>query len=68
LSTFHLECAADGATRDRPGGAAAFPSADPAAAPSIFTVLEDDLGLKLEPSTGPGAALVIDHVERPTGN
>lgn len=37
-------------------------------APSIFDVLQDSLGLKLEPITAPVEFLVIDHVERPTEN
>ena len=35
-------------------------------APSIFQALEQQLGLKLEPTKGPQTAIVIDHVERPT--
>jgi len=35
------------------------------AGPSIFTALEEQLGLKLEPAKAPVDYLVIDHVERP---
>jgi uncharacterized protein (TIGR03435 family) len=36
------------------------------AAPPLFTVLEDQLGLKLESARGPVDVLIIDHVERPS--
>lgn len=41
--------------------------ADPTG-PSIFTAVQEQLGLKLESAKGPVAIFVIDHVERPSGN
>ncbi|MGD0346061.1 MAG: TIGR03435 family protein [Terracidiphilus sp.] len=45
-------------------------SASPAsdAGPALFTALEEQLGLKLEPAKGPVLVLVIDHVEMPSAN
>ena len=36
--------------------------------PSIYSVVEKQLGLKLEPAKGAREFVVIDHVERPTAN
>lgn len=36
--------------------------------PSLSTAIQEQLGLKLESQTGPIDMLVIDHVEKPSGN
>ena len=35
---------------------------------SIFSLVQDELGLRLEPAKGQVETLVIDHVERPSEN
>ena len=42
------------------------PSTD--AGPTLFTALQDELGLKLQPTKAPVDVIVIDHVEMPTPN
>jgi uncharacterized protein (TIGR03435 family) len=37
-------------------------------APSFFTALQEQLGLKLESGRAPLQTLVIDHIERPSDN
>ena len=56
---FHLEWAPQH-TSDVP--------ADDSAAPSIFTAVQEQLGLRLEAAKGPVEFLVIDHAEKPSEN
>jgi len=58
LFDFHLEYA--------PGQAG--PDGSDPVDMSIFSALQQQLGLKLTPAKGPGELLVIDHVERPSEN
>jgi uncharacterized protein (TIGR03435 family) len=71
---FKLEFAVDqttpGATPPEgvgPGGGRGAVASDPAG-PSIFTAIQEQLGLKLEPAKGPREFLIIDRVERPSAN
>jgi uncharacterized protein (TIGR03435 family) len=41
---------------------------DNAAGPSLFTALNEQLGLRLEATKSPLQAIVIDRIERPSGN
>jgi bla regulator protein BlaR1 len=50
-----------------PPGMPAPPPTDPNG-PSIFTALQEQLGLKLESQKGPVDVIVIDHVEKPSEN
>jgi uncharacterized protein (TIGR03435 family) len=44
------------------------PPSTNASGPSIFTAIQEQLGLKLEPGKGPVDCLVVDHLARPSEN
>jgi len=67
----HLDFAMDEALVGLPnatGPDASGQAPDPSAKLPIFTAIQEQLGLKLQSSTGPVDVLVIDHVERPAQN
>jgi bla regulator protein blaR1 len=64
---FHLEFATDQTAFGGVKGLPVMPADEPAAA-SVFTAVQEQLGLKLEAAKGPREFLVVDHVERPSAN
>ena len=54
-------------TESPSGSSGTAPSPDAEGA-SLFTAIEEQLGLRLIPTKGPGQVLVIDHIERPSEN
>jgi uncharacterized protein (TIGR03435 family) len=65
---FHLEFAPDESTPGFHAMPARGDGGDESIGASIFTVLQQQFGLKLAPAKGPGSFLVIDSVERPSAN
>jgi len=44
------------------------PSNDPNAPPSLYTAIQEQIGLKMSPGKVPDDVIVIDHVEKPSEN
>ncbi len=44
------------------------PSDDPNAPPSLYTAIQEQLGLKMGPARAPDDVIVIDHAEKPSEN
>jgi uncharacterized protein (TIGR03435 family) len=65
---FKLTWTPDEAQAGRPGTGTVPGDAPNESGPSIFTALQEQLGLKLESTKGPVEVLVIDHAERPSEN
>jgi uncharacterized protein (TIGR03435 family) len=63
---FTLEFAPELGPGSQPGSGTSAP--DSTAAPSLFTALQEQLGLKLESTKGRVDVVVIDHVEEPSAN
>lgn len=51
-----------------PSGGASLPPAPDTAFPPLLTAVQEQLGLKLESGKGGGETIVIDHVQKPSGN
>jgi uncharacterized protein (TIGR03435 family) len=63
---FRLRCAPTDAMRPVINGHTTPLSTDEEALPSIFTALQEQLGLKLESNKAAVEVLVVDHIERPS--
>jgi uncharacterized protein (TIGR03435 family) len=57
-----------GQTQFGAGASGDTPSPTNIAGPSIFTAVQEELGLKLESTKGPAEILVIDYIEKPSAN
>jgi uncharacterized protein (TIGR03435 family) len=51
-----------------PDGQPASAASDPAGGPSLFSAIQQQLGLKLDSGKGAVQVVVIDHIDRPSGN
>lgn len=63
-----LKWTPDEPAASRPGASGPTAPAADSSLPSIFTAIQEQLGLKLESQKGPVSVLVLDHVEMPSEN
>lgn len=56
------------APEDVPDAQPVLSASDPTGSPDLFAAIQQQLGLKLESGKGPVEVIVIDRVERPSGN
>ncbi len=68
LNYAEQDSAADSSGAAGSGAASDNPLPPASSGPSIFTALQEQLGLKLESTRGPVDIIIIDHIERPTEN
>jgi uncharacterized protein (TIGR03435 family) len=68
LYNFRLAWADDSRPNPNAPSAGVVGASDPADPPSVFTALQERLGLKLESRKAPVEVLVIDHIEKPSAN
>jgi uncharacterized protein (TIGR03435 family) len=68
IYNFRLAWADDNRPNPNAPSAGVSGASDPADAPSVFTALQERLGLKLESRKAPVEVLVIDHIEKPSAN
>lgn len=67
--TFHLEWApSDVTSGNQTDGPTALSDLSEASGPSIFTAIEEQLGLRLESTKAPVQVLAIDHVSKPSAD
>jgi uncharacterized protein (TIGR03435 family) len=65
---FKLAWTPDESQAGKPGTQAGLGNTAEEPGPSIFTALQEQLGLRLEATKGPVETLVIEHVEKPSDN
>ena len=68
LYDFTLQWMPDESRAPLPGMGESGASSFNSSGPSLFTAIQEQLGLKLESTKGPVEILVIDHIERPSAN